>query len=523
MKNVLDLNNINAREFFLKAENYCALDLPEYFCFQKLLIDLSKELDGKQMKECGTRTKPNNIEDINYTLLNNKDGAFAWRPFQLIHPAIYVFIVHEITKDENWKLIKSRFLKFANNSSIECHSIPISEENDKSNKQNQIYEWWQKVEQESLILALEYNHLLHLDLTDCYGSIYTHSITWALHTKVEAKKKEIRDNSHYIGVYIDKQIQSMSYGQTNGIPQGSVLMDFIAEVVLGYGDLLISKELEKHCITDYKIIRYRDDYRIFTKDQETSYEIAKVVSEILSTLNFKINSSKTLSTNDIILGSLKQDKVHWIYNKSKTGNIQRWLIQLYILGNKHPNSGSLFNETKLFLEWLEKKEKSEKGLHIQNTEVLVSILVNLAFNNPRLFTLVTASLSFIISSIEDENEQKILLQKIKNKFNQLPNTGYLNIWLQRITLKTDCTIIYPEKLCQKILDENVHIWNSDWLSPKYKKIVDDAVIINKDVLKKVETRLSEIELEQIKTSQDYAAADFFTDLEDSRFGSSDNI
>jgi hypothetical protein len=29
-------------------------------------------------------------------------------------------------------------------------------------------------------------------------------------------------------------MQGMNYGQTNGIPQGSVLMDFIAEMVLGF-------------------------------------------------------------------------------------------------------------------------------------------------------------------------------------------------------------------------------------------------------------------------------------------------
>ena len=44
----------------------------------------------------------------------------------------------------------------------------------------------------------------------------------------------------YIGNRIDTMIQSMSYGQTNGIPQGSILMDFIAEMVLGYSDLLLS-------------------------------------------------------------------------------------------------------------------------------------------------------------------------------------------------------------------------------------------------------------------------------------------
>jgi hypothetical protein len=38
----------------------------------------------------------------------------------------------------------------------------------------------------------------------------------------------------------------MRHGQTNGIPQGSVLMDFIAEMVLGYADTLITKKTERN-------------------------------------------------------------------------------------------------------------------------------------------------------------------------------------------------------------------------------------------------------------------------------------
>lgn len=29
--------------------------------------------------------------------LNNKDGKFAWRPLQLINPALYVYLVFKIT------------------------------------------------------------------------------------------------------------------------------------------------------------------------------------------------------------------------------------------------------------------------------------------------------------------------------------------------------------------------------------------------------------------------------------------
>lgn len=497
MQTVLDINNEQAKAFFLKKESYCSFELPEYFCFELLLQNLTKELSGKILRESTSKLKPKDSEGVNYILLNNKDGKFAWRPFQLIHPAIYVFLVQEITKEENWQLIKSRFNEFYSNDKIECHSMPVAEVNDKPYKQNQITEWWQKVEQRSLALSLEFNHLLHLDITDCYSSLYTHCIVWALHTIEESKKLKNRNKQSLIGVVIDKHIQDMSFGQTNGIPQGSVLMDFIAEIVLGFGDLLLTKELEKIGIKDYKIIRYRDDYRIFTNNPQLSSEIAKVLSEVLSKLNFKINSAKTNSTDDVVLGSLKPDKVHWIYNKRKTDNIQQWLIQLYILGKEYPNSGSVYKETKNFLVWLQNKENSEDGLSIDSPEVLISLLVNLTYNNPRLFALVTASLSFLIARIENGKEQKELLIKIKNKFSQLPNTSYLNIWLQRITLKVDPSITYSGKLCEKVSDNNVAIWNSDWLNPKIKKIVEETEIIKNDVIKNIEITFSQEETEKL--------------------------
>lgn len=347
-----------------------------------------------------------------------------------------------------------------------------------------------------MALSLEYNHLLLLDITDCYGSLYTHSIVWALHTIEEAKKVENRNNPDFIGVVIDKHIQEMSFGQTNGIPQGSVLMDFIAEIVLGFGDYLLTLELDRLGITDYKIIRYRDDYRIFTNNPQLSSEIAKVLSEVLSKLNFKLNSAKTNSTDDVVLGSLKSDKVHWIYNKRKTDNIQQWLIQLYVLGKEYPNSGSLYRETKYFLDWLQNKENSEDRLGYENPEVLISLLVNLAYNNPRLFVLVSASLSFLIPKMDDIQAQKELLVKIKNKFSQLPNTNYLNIWLQRIILKVDATMSYPDKLCEKVIDPNFVVWNSDWLNTKIRKLIEKTDIVKRDVVESIEIPFTKEETEQ---------------------------
>jgi len=153
---------------------------------------------------------------------------------------------------------------------------------------------------------------------DCYGAIYTHSIPWALHDKDVAKKK--RGDKTLIGNIIDWQLQAMSNGQTNGIPQGSVLMDFIAEMVLCYVDSLLTDKIKK-CKNisrkDYKIIRYRDDYRIFSNNPQIAEQIIKELTDILNDLGMKINSAKTHGINDVVHSSIKPDKLFWIVNENQ--------------------------------------------------------------------------------------------------------------------------------------------------------------------------------------------------------------
>ena len=104
MRNILELNGIEAREFLLKEESYLSLDLPSYFSFQNLLDKLNKKLNGKKLSDFRT-VNPRDFDDVNYQLLTNKDGKFAWRPFKLIHPAIYVSLIHNITEESNWEVI----------------------------------------------------------------------------------------------------------------------------------------------------------------------------------------------------------------------------------------------------------------------------------------------------------------------------------------------------------------------------------------------------------------------------------
>ncbi len=141
-RSVLEMTPKQARAFFLKPESYCSVDLPAYFQFGKLLTAVSKVLKSKPLSDMAK--KPRQHEGVNYSLLSNKDGRHAWRPFQLIHPALYVSLVDQMTAPENWKFIRNRFKKCEALKQFVCLSIPVHSLSKRKDKAVQILQRFSK-------------------------------------------------------------------------------------------------------------------------------------------------------------------------------------------------------------------------------------------------------------------------------------------------------------------------------------------------------------------------------------------
>lgn len=485
MKRILDMSNDDAKLFLLKNKSYFFLDLPPYFDFNNLLLSIDNKLNGKDLKNFYKDNKtipPKSCENVNYKFLHNKDGKFDWRPFEIIHPALYVYLVNVICEKDNWKKINERFKSFQKNKKIVCCSIPYESSNKKMDKKDTILNWWNTFEQKSISMSLKFNCMAITDITNCYGSIYTHSIAWAVETKNIAKKDH---SDTLLGNKIDKIIQDMSYGQTNGIPQGSVLTDFIAEIVLGYADEQISNEINKNKIKDYSILRYRDDYRIFAQNEYDLNVILKIITEVLSELNFKLNTQKTSITDDIITNSIKKDKANILVNNYIVlNNIQKSLFNIRNFSLIYPNSGSLL---KLLTEVYEQQIKPLKKKP-KNVEQIISILVDIMYRNPKTYNLCVLILSVIFSFLGKTTINKDI-NLISKKFKNLPNTNYIDIWLQRLTIANNIDRKYSCTLCQKIYSE-VKIWNSDWLNLE----IDESLIINNERIKSISPIIQEEEV-----------------------------
>lgn len=464
-----------ARAFLLKEESYCNVELPTYFTFARLLSAVSKEVLGKPLAGMSPKPKPRDHEGVNYSMLSNKDGRHAWRPFQLIHPALYVSLVEQVTKPANWEVIRKRFAEFQKHSNFQCLSIPLESMSGRKDKAAQILNWWQGIEQGSLELALDYNYSFHADVTDCYAAIYTHSISWAVHTKPTAKQKR-KDN--IIGNIIDWHIQDMRHGQTNGIPQGSVLMDFISELVLGYADLELADRLTNAGITEYRILRYRDDYRIFVQSPNVGELILKFLTEVLIGLGMKLNSGKTTGSQQVVASALKADKRAWLRGRQSDQNLQKHLLVIHSHGIDYPNAGSLTLALTRYHERLSKYKK------VQNPLVLISITVDIAYTSPRVFPACAAIISLLLQQLKEKKERIDVIKKIYHKLSQLPNTGHMEIWLQRISHPYEPKLAYQESLCQVVKRKSATVWNNDWItSAKLKAALDSSKIINRKKLK----------------------------------------
>ena len=490
-RNILKLNNNEAKKYFFRDENYSNIDLPKYFTFEQLLNKIDIAIKGKDLKSLiNSSIKPRDCEHVNHKIINNKDGCYAWRPLQLINPVLYVDIINCITEQNNWNELKKRFQDFQNNKKINCVSIPIiSTQKGKKLKAQQILSWWENVEQCSLELAIDYSYCYTTDITDCYGSIYTHSIAWAIMGKNIAKQN--RRDLNLLGNKLDAYIQDMSYGQTNGIPQGSVLMDFIAEIILGYADLKLTEKIN-NSIDNYYIIRYRDDYRIFVNSPKDGEMIVKYLTEVLLDLGLKLNPTKTQMHEDLIESAIKKDKFYWIEHEHKQEDNQKQLLLIYSMSKKYPNSGTLKTQlTKYFKSLTVNKQ--------DNISILINLAIEIAYNNPTVYHIVAAILSKLLKSCNNKKEKRYYLKKIINKFDSKPNISFLEIWLQRISHKICKSLTYKEQLCLLLQKKKVSIWDFSWISDKsLLNILKNESIIDEKVLNSIDDEIKEEEVDLFK-------------------------
>ena len=95
-------------------------------------------------------------------------------------------------------------------------------------------------------------------------------------------------------------------------------------------------------------------------------------------------------------------------------------------------------------------------------------------------------MSKLIDFFDNEDDKRVVVEKIRKKFSALPNTGHMEIWLQRLSIKLYRDIDYKEPLCSLVRQEPASIWNNDWIGlSNLDSLIDPKKMIDVEELEKV--------------------------------------
>jgi hypothetical protein len=161
----------------------------------------------------------------------------------------------------------------------------------------------------------KFNKLIKIDISKCFDSIYTHTISWALFNKAIIKDN-IDDSRKTFAGEFDELMQKLNANETNGIVIGPEFSRIFAELILQQIDndilnKLISSDTNQPRLIhkrDYEIFRYVDDYFVFYNKEEDKERIIKEFKLSLKEYKLYLNDNKSISYGKPIITGISQAK-----------------------------------------------------------------------------------------------------------------------------------------------------------------------------------------------------------------------
>ncbi len=331
MKNEDLLNDIFPQHYFTK-ERLSADDLTKgllnYGLFSEKvppcfttegLNEVVKDLLAQHITDSNEESLKKTIEKnsadyIRYEALRDSNVP---RHFGIPHPAAYAIQVLGIAR--HWNMIATHCNKpdpqFSRVYVRQISSGRVFEMNYKGNDRYSLEE-----------TELEWNagakYVVKADVATCFPSIYTHSISWALHGKPVAKKSgKITDLA---GNFLDKVTQGTRDKQTNGLLIGPHTSNVISEIILTSVDIDLQKKGHK------KVCRHVDDYTYYADTHEQAERFIKDLSMCLRAYEMSLNETKTQ-----ILNLPRPSTENWIhrlntFNFPNSGELRISTVRSYL-------------------------------------------------------------------------------------------------------------------------------------------------------------------------------------------------
>lgn len=220
------------------------------------------------------------IDACDYIRYESPRNTNAVRQLGIPNPFAYSNLCQSLA--DNWDRLKKKFNENTQNDNHKISRIHIRKMQGKDGLFEMNYEKRGDKEDVVMDMMTTARYEVHADISNCFPSIYSHSLPWVLEEKGKNKAKINRGDGVWYNK-IDKCVRNIKYMETNGLLIGPHASNLLSEIVLTAVDSKLSKK--------YEYIRHIDDYTCYvgnyTDAEAFLTDLAKELRKYDLTLNIK--------------------------------------------------------------------------------------------------------------------------------------------------------------------------------------------------------------------------------------------
>ena len=249
---------------FLPTQKEDKDELPPIFTSESLTPQLAQQLvNGKVRTQDG-------FDTVEYKLTRFNGVS---RICSIPHPAAYAMFA--LCIQENWNSIS--YIAENENSMIkprrhEDGRIIVLEYESSMMKTNR-----------ELQSMFSRRFMVHADITNCFPTIYSHAVPWALVGFSTAKKDKYKKQEWFN--QIDKSIRWLKRNETQGIAIGPASSNIISEVILA--------KVDEKLRNSSHFVRFIDDYTAYFNMESEAQNFIRELEDELSKYKLLLNLKKT--------------------------------------------------------------------------------------------------------------------------------------------------------------------------------------------------------------------------------------
>ncbi|MGL4949548.1 MAG: RNA-directed DNA polymerase [Anaeroplasmataceae bacterium] len=376
-----------------------------------------------------------NFKNYNYCFYESMRNINVPRPIAIPNPLSYYSLCGNIM--ENWDKIVDHFKNKTFSNNYKVSRIHLRKQ---YFLKSLFYMNYEDNELDFIMdtkVLIGSNFFVKADISNCFPSIYSHSIPWALVGKNNAKIN-MKTSAWYNS--IDKSSRNIKNGETNGLLIGPHTSNLLSEIVLTDID---SKLID----LGFMFIRHIDDYTCYCESIEKANLFIITLKNILRNYNLVLNHKKTLikplpfSNTSSWVTELNSINLLNSNNCIDVNEIKSYLNCVINLMNKNNNDAAIY---KYSLKTIIKKKLSKKAM-----DYLFSYTSHLSL----IYPYVVHLLEHLLTDYNNNNNNNIIdFDLRKYSFQKIFNYGKNNLNSEAISYSLYYSIKHNEEIIE-ILNE----------------------------------------------------------------------